>query len=312
MTELISIIIPTYNRAHLIGETLDSILAQTYINWECIIVDDESTDNIVEVLLKYIEKDGRFQYHKRPEHLRKGANSCRNFGFELAKGTYVNWFDSDDLYKPEALNFYLENFSVNVDVVISKLEIIDFKTNFKIKETTILSNNLIEDYYVKNIVFYVCGPLWRRTFLLKQRELFDEEISNLDDWDFNLRMLYQKPKINYLNVALIQYRVHDNSLSNEISKLNFKEIESEFFAREKNLKIIKQNKTANLTIIRICNKNRYQHILRDALIAGHAKKYYFFKKLLVKQFQLLDFKGMFKSIFGFTSYIVFKKGYKFL
>ena len=312
MTSLISIIIPTYNRAHLIGETLDSIIAQTYNNWECIIVDDGSTDNTAEFMSKYIDKDNRFQYHKRPKERIKGANSCRNFGFELAKGEYINWIDSDDLYKPQALKIFSENFSLGIDVVISKLEIIDFKTNIKINETTILSDNLIEDYYVKNIVFYVCGPLWRKTFLLKQIELFDEEISNLDDWDFNLRMLYQKPNINYLNVSLIQYRVHDNSLSNEISKLNFKEVKSEFFAREKNLKIIRQNKTANLNVIKICNKNRYQHILRDVLIAGHPKKYFFLKKLLIKQFQLLDFKGMIKSIFGFTTYVVFKKGYKLL
>src|SRR5690554_597358 len=96
-TPLVSIIVPTYNRAHLIGETLDSVLAQTYANWECIVVDDGSTDGTEELLHAYIAKDVRFQYHKRPAEYIKGANSCRHIGFLEAKGKFVNWFDSDDI-----------------------------------------------------------------------------------------------------------------------------------------------------------------------------------------------------------------------
>ena len=72
---LISIIIPTYNRAHLISETLDSILAQTYLNWECIVVDDGSTDTTADVMREYIKKNSRFQYHQRPDNRKKGPNS---------------------------------------------------------------------------------------------------------------------------------------------------------------------------------------------------------------------------------------------
>ena len=68
---LVSIIILTYNRAHLIGETLDSVLAQTYTHWECIVVDDGSTDATDEVLATYVEKDSRFQYHHRPKDRQK-------------------------------------------------------------------------------------------------------------------------------------------------------------------------------------------------------------------------------------------------
>jgi len=94
---LVSIIIPTYNRAHLIGETLDSVLAQTYTHWECIVVDDGSSDSTSEILETYCKQDSRFQYHHRPIDKPKGANACRNYGFELSKGEYINWLDSDDL-----------------------------------------------------------------------------------------------------------------------------------------------------------------------------------------------------------------------
>ena len=101
---LVSIIIPTYNRAHLIGETLDSVLAQTYTNWECIVVDDGSTDGTDKLIIAYCEKDARLQYFKR-EILPKGASHCRNIGLEKASGEYCMFLDSDDLL----LDFCIEN-----------------------------------------------------------------------------------------------------------------------------------------------------------------------------------------------------------
>lgn len=100
---LVSIIIPTYNRADLIGETLDSVLAQTYTNWECLIVDDGSTDTTEEVVSAYVKKDTRFQYYHRPHDRPKGANACRNYGFEKSKGAYIQWLDSDDLISENKL-----------------------------------------------------------------------------------------------------------------------------------------------------------------------------------------------------------------
>jgi glycosyltransferase involved in cell wall biosynthesis len=103
---LVSIIIPTYNRAHLISETLDSVLAQTYKNWECIIVDDGSNDNTDEVVSEYVKKNNRFKFYHRPDEHLPGGNGARNYGFKMSKGEYVNWLD-DDLFtdsKTELLN----------------------------------------------------------------------------------------------------------------------------------------------------------------------------------------------------------------
>ena len=102
---LVSIIIPTYNRAHLIGETLDSVLAQTYPNWECIVVDDGSIDDTENLVLAYVAEDVRIQYHKRPNYKIKGAPSCRNFGVEISKGSYIMWLDDDDLIGENKLLF---------------------------------------------------------------------------------------------------------------------------------------------------------------------------------------------------------------
>ncbi|MCA1744718.1 MAG: glycosyltransferase, partial [Bacteroidales bacterium] len=105
---LVSVIIPTFNREHLIGETLESVLKQTYNNWECLIVDDGSTDRTRELVEGYVQLDGRFSYYRRPDYMPKGANACRNFGFEISRGDYVNWFDDDDIMHPEKLQIQVE------------------------------------------------------------------------------------------------------------------------------------------------------------------------------------------------------------
>lgn len=309
---LVSIIIPTYNRAPLIKKTLDSILAQSYQHWECIVVDDGSIDDTKIIIEKYISNDSRFQYHIRPIERSKGPNSCRNYGFELSKGDYVNWFDSDDLYVSDALEIFVNNFRDDTDVVIAKLEIIDFLTGNKLKENVIVSDNLVEDYYTEKIAFYVSGPLWKRRFLEQQEQLFDIDISNLDDWDFNLRMLYQNPKIYFIDKILIQYVNHEKSLSKELGKFNFDEIQSELFAREKHLTLLKVNKKMNPLILNRYIKNRYKYFFREAMVRNHPKKYFLLKKLIRKQWSLYNYEGIVKTLFGFVFFSVFNKGYKIL
>ena len=309
---LISIIIPTYNRAHLIGETLDSILVQTYPNWECIVVDDGSTDTTADVMREYIKKDNRFQYHQRPINKIKGPNSCRNYGFEMSNGEYIKWFDSDDVMLPYLLEKQVLSFAKNVEMSVCKLSYFDFERRVPIKENIISSKNLIEDYLIGNVTFYISGPLWKRSFLEKQNQLLDESLTNLDDWDFNLRMLYQKPNITYSNEVLILYRVHGDSLSQEIGKGNFKEVQSKFEARRKHLKLLKINKLASPSVLQHYIKGRYKFIFREAMIKKDKNKYYYLKMLVVSQLEMLDFRGFFKTIFGFIVFSFFNKGYKLL
>ena len=310
--QLISIIIPTYNRAHLITQTLDSILEQTYTNWECIIVDDGSTDNTEEIVKTYCAKDTRFQFFKRPMHLPKGPNACRNYGFELSKGEYVNWFDSDDLYLPFAFEKFIKNFNHEVDTVVSKIEKVDGVTLKKINENNIISNELLQDYLIGVVTFYVCGPLWKKTFLINQNELFDEKITNLDDWDFNLRMLYQNPKIVFVNEPLIQYRIHNTSLAHEINKLNYNEILSELNAREKHVKLLSKSKIIDSNILKNYIKERCNYFFRESMVKKDANRFKYFTLLLKQQIKTYDYLGIVKTIFAFIIFRVFNKGYQFL
>ena len=101
MSQKISVVIPTFNREHIISETLDSVLRQTYENWECLVIDDGSSDNTEAILAAYQEKDTRFKFIKRTAERKKGANSCRNIGVENATGDYIQFLDSDDLVAPD-------------------------------------------------------------------------------------------------------------------------------------------------------------------------------------------------------------------
>lgn len=312
MSPLFSIIIPSYNRAAIIGDTLNSILAQSYTNWECIIIDDNSTDNTELVIKEYQNNDSRFQYYKKPDSIIKGASSCRNYGFQFAKGDFIHFMDSDDLYLPDALESYKNLFSDSTDVVVAKMELIDFDSSLKIRENEIVSKNLFEDYFTGKVAFYVSGPVWKRSFLLKQQQLFDDNISNLDDWDFNLRMLYQNPEMKIIDKPLIQYRINADSLSHEIKKLNFKEIQSELSTRQKHLQILKENKTADLSKLKAFVINRHKHFLKKALETNNENKNYFFKNLLKQQLKSSDFIGFGKVVIVYFSCTVFKKGYKYL
>ena len=309
---LISIIIPTYNRALIIGDTIASILTQSYTHWECIIVDDGSTDNTQEIIASLSKINPSIHYYKRPSTLPKGPNSCRNFGFSKSKGAILNWFDSDDLYLPDALQTMVAKFSVDVDLVVAKLEIVDLLSKRKIRESAIQSNQIIEDYFTGKISYYVCGPFWNRLFIEKQKSLFDEKLRNLDDWDFNMRMVLQNPKIVYIDKAIIQYQFHENSLSQEIRKFNFDEIESEIYAREKMLKILSGYINCNQSNVALFYINRCKFFLKEALLQKHPKKYYLLLKTVNLQFKNLKFKDALKTVFGFTIFCIFNKGYKLI
>ncbi len=108
---LVSIITPTYNCGKYIEETLQSVLAQTYRNWEMIIVDDFSTDNTAEIVAQYISIDSRIRYYRNSRN--EGAALTRNRAIREAHGKWISFLDSDDLWKPEKLecqlDFMIEN-----------------------------------------------------------------------------------------------------------------------------------------------------------------------------------------------------------
>lgn len=208
---LVSIIIPTYNRAHLIGETLDSVLAQTYQNWECIIVDDGSTDNSEFVISKYVELDSRFQFYERPFDRIKGANSCRNYGFELSKGEYINWFDDDDVMQEEFIAIKLNTFEEKINVVISGGFYFNEMESRKIMQV-FDSQNLFQDLLMWKLHIITNSVMFKRNFL-QNKDLFSSHITRGQETEFFSRLFFQLPVGAYkiINEPLFLYRQHKDT-----------------------------------------------------------------------------------------------------
>lgn len=309
---LISIIIPTFNRSDVIFDTLLSIANQTYSNWECIIVDDGSTDDSLEKLKVYSKKNFKFKVYTRPDNLIKGANSCRNFGLGKAGGSFVKWLDSDDLLMTNTLEEQLSSFSSNTDVVVCKLKKVDLITGAYLGENTILSETPIPDYLIGNISFYVSGPLWKKSFLRDKNLSFDSEITNLDDWDFNLRALYYSPKIQYINTCLVIYRIHKQSLSHEINKVNMVEVNSEIKARIKHLALLKNKDQSSYNVLLKFTVKRLKLLLIKVLVTKKEYGKKIMKILLSLQLRSYNFVGAVKTIIAYFGYKFFNKGYRLL
>ena len=245
----------------------------------------------------------------RPSNKIKGPNTCRNYVFEQAKGELIYFFDSDDLLKPNALETYLSNFDSKADAVIARLEKAEDISGKLLSENTIKSENLIIDYFKGNVSFYVCGPMWKKSFLDKQTQLFDEKITNLDDFDFNLRMIYANPKIIFLNEILITYYQHPDSLKKELLKLNKNEIDSAFKARYKHLNLLKNNMLANETEVEKIIIDHRKEILRLALLKTDPIVFETLKHILKYQLKKADIFGILKIITGVVVFSIFKRGY---
>lgn len=236
MNNFVSILVPNYNKALKLRETLDSIIAQTYTNWECIIVDDHSTDNSWNILMEYAVKDSRIRIFKRPYSLPKGGNVCRNYAFEMSKGEFIQWFDSDDLL----LNTSLENRIKLIDNSNNHFIVCNgwFKkdSNRLIKISSYSSNNkdsIISLFFCGYPPWLVQGVLFRKSFLLDSEIIWDNEILYQQDLIYNLTaLIYSKGQFEFYSTIKDWFWVINSSLSHVssgVSKNNLSSLDVYYY-----------------------------------------------------------------------------------
>lgn len=212
--KLISIITPTYNCGSFIGETIESVLAQTYTNWEMIIVDDYSTDNTEQIVNQYRKKDSRVLYYKLKHN--SGAAVARTKAMELASGNYMAFLDSDDLWHPDKLKKqfdYMEEHGIAFTCTMyEQIDENGEKLNKVIKvvpKTTY--NRLLLDCPVGNsTVMYNVD---------KMGKFKVPDIRKRNDDALWLQMLKKEPVIYGIEEVLMQYRIRSNSISSNKFKL---------------------------------------------------------------------------------------------
>ncbi|MBF4465652.1 glycosyltransferase family 2 protein [Flavobacterium sp. LC2016-12] len=251
---MISIIIPTYNRAHLLPETLESIINQTYKLWECIIVDDGSTDNTSEILEFYEKKDSRIKSYKRPANKPKGANACRNYGFELSQGELIHFFDSDDLMHPEHLEKKQQIFENNKNIDFCLCQTQNFEGLFlekNLKEITInkFTGDIYTDYILGRCSILMITPTWRREVLMNST-LFDENLLQSQDMELYSRILLKFKSFEIIEEILIYVRRNNNSITTLNGKLNIF-IESYLEVKRRVLLQAPNNAEINLALVKM-------------------------------------------------------------
>ncbi len=207
---IVSIIIPTFNRAHLLGETLDSVLAQTYPNWECIVVDDGATDGTAALLANYIDKDSRFQYYKRPDAHLPGGNGARNYGFERSNGEFVLWFDDDDVMRSEKLGLEVKALKdYNVDFVVSKSEFFNHKEVFYDYNYT--TNDISFNSFAMGNVSWVTDDIMFKTEIVSTVR-FNEALKAGQEYNFCCKVLLVSENGFFLDKFLTLRRFTENSI----------------------------------------------------------------------------------------------------
>lgn len=193
---LVSIIIPNYNKCVFIIETLQSILKQTYSNWETIVVDDDSTDNSVSIIKSIAISDSRIKFYLR-NRLPKGGSVCRNIGLEKSTGDFIIFLDSDDLLQPfclaQRIDFMFKHPQLDFAVFTTGTfyNTIGDSNSF----WTSSKKNHLDKFLAHHLQWNIMSPIWERGFLM-QLNGFDEQFPRLQDVELHTRALLQKG-VNY-------------------------------------------------------------------------------------------------------------------
>lgn len=311
---LVSIIIPIYNRAHLIRETLDSVYSQTYANWECLIVDDGSTDKTSEVVAEYVEKDSRFKFHHRPVNRLKGGNAARNYGFEVSQGEYIKWFDSDDIMFPDFLEKQVALMLENTEISFCACQNDYFGDGLmESRQYVAMSeqNHALYSFFIQGNVFLTPAPLWKMEFL-KGKDLFDEVLTRGQEFDFHFRMLTDNPNFILTNDSL--YTVRRGHTSIESSSKTKKAQISVLRVLTKAFDIIKKNDFAQKRVLLqyLVYRNLAQMSVLILLEKNVFKRlqYVYFYKSLIEYSKTIGFLKFCKVSVGMFFLILCGKGYR--
>lgn len=222
----VSIIVPCYNQSEYLSEALDSVLSQTYTNWECVIVNDGSSDNTENVALEYCKKDERFKYFYQNN---KGVSAARNNGIKESCGYYILPLDGDDIIEQTYLEkavMYFE-YNPNTTLVYCNADFIGAKNGlWQLPEYKY-------DSFIWNNCIFVSA--------LYKREDFDKTVGynvnmdkGLEDWDFWLSLLNKDSVVHRINEVLFHYRIKEQS-RNAYATDNIDILFRQIFVNHKNI-----------------------------------------------------------------------------
>lgn len=212
---MISIIVPIYNKQKTIKRCIDSICAQTYTNWELLLIDDGSIDNSSKIIQPYL-KDTRIHYHYKTNG---GVSSARNLGIKLAQGEWITYIDADDYFLTDALQSLLERISKNK----TKICVGNFwiekgnKREMACKGKERIVKNNFRSWYFRTCFPRAGTTLYYNTIL--KEHLFDESLSRYEDAK-SLFEILREYKITYTTQCVMVYSLDDLGASKPVKDIS--------------------------------------------------------------------------------------------
>jgi len=256
MKPVLSIIIPCYNTESTLASTLDSVLQQEFQEWEAIIVNDGSPDNLEAVALKYVDRDSRFNYYKKENG---GLGSARNFGIKNAKGEFILPLDSDNQIEK---NFALDAISIfkndlSIGVVHGDAEYFGEKTGIWKVEAHNLSEVLVHNYIDACAIYK--KSLWEAV------GGYDEKMpyQGHEDWEFWISFGSLGVKFHHLNKIAFKYYVSRDSMIRSFTKEMTQANQTYIIAKHATLfhqhycKMVAKSKNANLKFLKKVKSKRF-------------------------------------------------------
>lgn len=206
---LVSVIMPAYRQADYIAEALESLLRQTYTNWEVAVVDDGSPDNVAEIAKRYSEKDSRIRFYHTENH---GVSAARNYAAAQTSGEFIIPLDADDTFEPEYIEKCVREFHDRPNLKIAYCQ---WQMFGAVNKSPYLRYNGYQDLLIENTIF--CSAMYRRTDFDRVGG-YDTEIPyGFEDWDFWISLLDMNAEVYQIQEKLFNYRIKEISRSSEVN-----------------------------------------------------------------------------------------------
>jgi len=275
---LVSIVIPTFNSSEYLKSTLDSVLSQTYVNWECILVDDGSIDLTETISVNYQEKDHRFQWYKRLEDLPKGPSSARNYGVSKAKGDYLIFLDADDLLATTCLDNRVAQFQQNLDCdfLVFQMERFVDEPDFSKKEIVVEQdkNRILESFIQLHGQWPITAPIYKTDFF--KTIGFNAELVVFEDLEAAIKAIVQAIDFQVFNTIDCYYR-NDTNYKTKYNSLEVK------------TKMVKAFQTLLQSVVQLMEQNSEKQFKNQDIKTYFVQSY---KKIF--RFQILENVAAFK------------------
>lgn len=217
MSVIISIIIPTFNRAGVIGAAIKSVREQTFQDWECIIVDDHSTDDTKHVIDAITREAPRFSY--LPNARKKGAPGARNTGLLAAVGEYVVFFDSDNTMHPEFLErVYAAIQQKHVEVGSCFSSIIDIESGKRVDAFRWIGNGEVHGAIMRGKCYFDNSSTIIKRQKLLDMGMLDEDCPSYQEWDTHIRLSRIARYITVTEELVDYYRGGEDTISKSLKR----------------------------------------------------------------------------------------------